>query len=121
MFEFVTFNHPHEMHDRQRQKRIRQHAIRYGMQNKRKEDAKRNENFVTCGIDAHTGRLKQDVRPSPAMAIAKPLSGGRLDPFDSLPGDGERLRTLMTQSQCFCTYDRRRSKLIPARECTFCR
>jgi hypothetical protein len=121
MFEFVTFNHPQEMHDRHRQKRIRQHAIRNGIQNKRREEAKRNENFVTSGIDAQTGRLKQDVRPSLAMAIAKSLSGGRLDPFDSLPGDGDSLRSLMTHSQCFCTYPRRHSILIPVRKCTFCR
>ncbi|KAF2446178.1 hypothetical protein P171DRAFT_253923 [Karstenula rhodostoma CBS 690.94] len=95
MFQFVTINHPHEMRDRQRQKRIRQHAIRNAMLNKREEEAKRNENFVTSGIDPQTGKLRLDVRPSPAMVIAKPLAGGRLDPFDSLPGDGERLRSLM--------------------------
>lgn len=120
MFEFVTINHPHEMRDRQRQKRIRQHAIRNGMQNKRKEEAKRNENFVTSGIDVQTGKLRLDVRPNPLMAIAKHPSGGKLDPFDSLPGDGEHLRSLMAHSQYLYVYSCKRSILIAHREYTFC-
>ncbi|OAG05726.1 uncharacterized protein CC84DRAFT_732716 [Paraphaeosphaeria sporulosa] len=112
MFEFVTVNHPHEMHDRQRQKRIRQHAIRNGMQNKRKEEARRNDNFVASVIDARTGKLRLEVRSSSALVLPKPLSGGRLDPFDSLPGDGERLRSLMAHKSArsagepvFCVED----------------
>ncbi|KAF1971725.1 hypothetical protein BU23DRAFT_170683 [Bimuria novae-zelandiae CBS 107.79] len=95
MFEFVTVNNPHETRDQKQQKRIRQHAIRNGIQNKRREDAKRNENFVAVGIDSWTGKLRS-VQPRDGIAIAKPVSGGLLDPFDSLPGDGERLRALMT-------------------------
>ena len=118
MFQFVTINHPREMRDQNRQKRIRQHAIRNGIQNKRKEEVRRNENFVTSGIDAQTGKLKRDVRLSTAMAIAKPVSGGQLDPFDSLPGDGERLRSLMAHSQFFCKYGRECSTLTRARKRT---
>ncbi|KAL5414592.1 hypothetical protein PMIN03_003093 [Paraphaeosphaeria minitans] len=95
IFEFVTVNHPHEIRDRSRQRRIRHHAICNGIQKKRKEEATKNENFITSGIDTRTGKLRLDVQSSSALAIAKPLSGGRLDPFDSLPGDGEHLRLLM--------------------------
>ncbi|KAL5421676.1 hypothetical protein PMIN04_005368 [Paraphaeosphaeria minitans] len=121
IFEFVTVNHPHEIRDRSRQRRIRHHAICNGIQKKRKEEATKNENFITSGIDTRTGKLRLDVQSSSALAIAKPLSGGRLDPFDSLPGDGEHLRLLMAHSQCSCVNDCKRSKLISLRECTLCR
>lgn len=98
MFEFVTVNHPDDTRDQTYQKRIRQHAIRNGIQNKRKEEAKNNQNFVTVDFDTRAGRLK-NMSPDKAIAIGKSLSVGRLDPFNSLPGDGERLRALMSHSQ----------------------
>lgn len=99
MFQFVTVGDPHEPHDHKKQRRIRQHAIRSGIQNKRREEAKRNDNFVTVDIDIRTGRMKQRLVPNNAMVMAKPLSSGVLDPFDSLPGDGRRLQTLMARSE----------------------
>ncbi|KAJ4303030.1 hypothetical protein N0V90_001921 [Kalmusia sp. IMI 367209] len=99
MFEFVTVSHPKEVRDHKREKRIRQHAIRNGIQNKRKEEAKRNENFVTVDIDARTGKLRKNAKPENAVVMAKQVSGGLLDPFDSLPGDGERLRSLMAHTR----------------------
>ena len=98
MFEFVTVNHPDDTRDQTHQKRIRQHAIRNGIQNKRREETRNHQNFVVVDFDTKTGRLKS-VIPDRANAIGKSLSGGRLDPFNSLPGDGERLRALMSHSQ----------------------
>lgn len=99
MFEFVTVSHPGETQKQNHQKRIRQHAIRNGLQNKRAKEAKRNENFVSFGIDVRNGKLKQNAQSQSTMSIAKPVSSGLLDPFDSLPGDGERLRALMVHSK----------------------
>jgi len=99
MFKFVAINHPSETRDRTRQERIRQHAIRNGIQNKRKQEAKRNENFVSVDVDAKTGKLRRNPRQVTALTIPRPVAGGLLDPFESLPGDGERLRALMAHSQ----------------------
>lgn len=97
MFQFVTVGHPHDTRDKKQERRIRQHAIRNGIKNKREEKARRNQNFVPMDFDTQTGKLKKNN----TAVISRPISGGLLDPFNSLPGDGERLRGLMVHSQYF--------------------
>lgn len=58
MFEFVTIIHPDEIRNGQHQKRIRQHAVRTGKQNKWKEEASRNDNFITSEVETRTGKLR---------------------------------------------------------------
>lgn len=97
MFQFVTVGHPHDARDEKQQRLIRQHAIRNGIKNKREEEARRKKNFVNVDFNTQTRKLKK----CHTTVMSKSVSGGLLDPFDSLPGDGERLRTLMVHSQSY--------------------
>src|SRR5262245_41031384 len=100
MFEFVTVNHPEEAREKKKQKRIRQHAIRSGLQSKRSETAKRNDNFVAVEIDPHSGK----VRPrKDTNALVNQVSGHKLDPFETLPGSSEQLHMLTRYSTLYPT------------------
>jgi hypothetical protein len=98
MYHFVTVEPLEVSEEKAKRKRIRQHAIRNGIQNKKNELARRNNNFIAVNIDARTGKLVKRVREDDAVTLNKSLSGSHLDPFDTLPGDGERLRMLMRHS-----------------------
>ncbi|KAF2024916.1 hypothetical protein EK21DRAFT_77686, partial [Setomelanomma holmii] len=93
MYEFVSVSHPDEIKDRKKQGRLRQHAIRNGIQRSRADRAKKDGVFVPVGID---GKANQTTKRSPdAVALTKAPSLSLMDPFDTLCGCPERLRKLM--------------------------
>ncbi|KAF1957468.1 hypothetical protein CC80DRAFT_592728 [Byssothecium circinans] len=95
MFHFVTVERPGALEEKTKRKMIRQHAIRNGIQNKKNELVRRKENFVTEEIDTCTGKPVRHNQRTDTVSLVKTLSGSRLDPFNTLPGDGEQLRMLM--------------------------
>lgn len=99
MFEFVIVNHTEDPGDKRRQRRIRQHAIRQGLQSKRDELVARSDNFRVVQIDAKTGKPKRRRSQGVKPPHVKEVSASKLDPFDSLPGSGEHLRMLMQHSR----------------------
>ncbi|KAF1994212.1 hypothetical protein P154DRAFT_527224 [Amniculicola lignicola CBS 123094] len=96
-FQFVTISHPREIKEKKTQRKIRGHAIRTSVKNNRKETIRKSENFIVV-----TG-APQDRKDAPrkprnkAQALVKTPSRGKMDPFNCLPGNGERLRLLMSQ------------------------
>jgi hypothetical protein len=93
MFQFVTIAHPDDIKDRKKQGKLRQHAIRNGIQRSKSDRAKKDGIFVSVEIDEKTG---QPMRRTPRVgSITNTPSISLLDPFDTLCGCPERLRTLM--------------------------
>jgi hypothetical protein len=88
MFKFVTVSHPDQMKERKKQAGIRQHAIRNGIKRSRADRAKRRDTFVPFDVEE-----KREKKASNAMM--KTSSIGLMDPFDTLCGCREMLRTLL--------------------------
>jgi hypothetical protein len=95
MFAFVTVSHPDEIKDPKRQGKLRQHAIRNGLQKSRANRTKKNEVFVPMMIDGNLGQLERRTTPQVGGSLTNAPSNSLLDPFDTLCGCPERLRTLM--------------------------
>jgi hypothetical protein len=98
-FEFVSVSHPDEIKDRKKQAKLRQHAIRNGIQKSKAERVKKNGVFVPIEVD---GRTRQPVKRSPPKAdsLTTAPSVSLLDPFNTLCGCPERLRNLMRHRAC---------------------
>jgi hypothetical protein len=92
MFAFVTITHPDEIKDRKKQGKLRQHAIRNGISRSKAERARKDGGIVSGEIGGRRGR--QPMRQQ-TTAFTKTPSIGLLDPFNTLSGCPERLRTLM--------------------------
>ncbi|KAH7074895.1 hypothetical protein BKA63DRAFT_324427 [Paraphoma chrysanthemicola] len=93
MYAFVSVSHPDEIKDRKRQGKLRQHAIRNGIQRSKADRAKKDGVFVPVEIDGKTTVATK--RPTNTVALTKAPSVSLMDPFDTLCGCPERLRTLM--------------------------
>jgi hypothetical protein len=94
MFTFVSVSHPDEIKDRQKQGKLRQHAIRSGIQRSKAERAKKGSVFVPVEMDEKTGRPMKRMAPKTgSLTIAPSISC--LDPFNTLNDCPERLQTLM--------------------------
>jgi hypothetical protein len=91
MFQFVTVSHPDDIKDRKKQGKLRQHAIRHGIQRSKAERAKKNGVFVAVEMDRKTGQ----PRKTPTVALTITPAVSLLDPFNTLCGSPERLRRLM--------------------------
>jgi hypothetical protein len=97
--EFVSVSHPDEIKDRKKQAKLRQHAIRIGIQRSKAERAKKDGVFMPIETDGMTGQLVK--RPPPeAGSITTAPSVSLLDPFNTLCGCPERLRKLMRHRAC---------------------
>lgn len=94
MFAFVSVSHPDQIKDRKKQAKLRQHAIRNGIQRSRADRAKKEDTFVPVEIDGKTGQPIKRTPPD-AGPLTKAPSASLMDPFDTLCGCPERLRTLM--------------------------
>jgi hypothetical protein len=97
MFKFVTVSHPDEIKDRKKQGKIRQHAIRNGIQRSKADKAdkaKRDGVFVSVEIDAKTGQTVKRLFPKVNSLMNAP-SISLMDPFNTLCECPERLRNLM--------------------------
>jgi hypothetical protein len=94
MFKFVTVSHPDEIKDRKKQGKLRQHAIRNGIQRSKADKAKRDGIFVSVQIDANTGQTVKRLLPKVDNLTNTP-SISLLDPFNTLCECPERLRKLM--------------------------
>jgi hypothetical protein len=94
MFTFVSVSHPDEIKDRKKQGKLRQHAIRHGIQRSKAERAKKDGSFVPVVMDEKTGRPMKRTLPQ-VVSLTNAPSIGLLDPFNTLCGCPERLRTLM--------------------------
>jgi hypothetical protein len=88
MFKFVTVSHPDQVKERKKQAGIRQHAIRNGIQRSRADRAKRRDVFVSFNFEE-----KRQWKASNAIPTAPSI--GLMDPFDTLCGCPEKLRTLL--------------------------
>jgi hypothetical protein len=97
MFTFVSVSHPDEIKDPKKQGQLRQHAIRAGIQRSRADRAKRDGIFVPVNGDGKkkSRRPPERVAPLDAGSLTNAPSISLLDPFDTLCGCPERLRTLM--------------------------
>jgi hypothetical protein len=94
MFTFVSVSHPDEIKDRKKQGKLRQHAIRSGIQRSKAERAKKGGVFVPVEMDEKTGRpIKRTPPKTSSLSNAPSIS--LLDPFDTLSGCPERLQALM--------------------------
>ncbi|KAH8733198.1 hypothetical protein GQ44DRAFT_821411 [Phaeosphaeriaceae sp. PMI808] len=91
MYEFITLSHPDEIKDRKKQGKLRQHAIRNGIKRSKADRAKKEGIFVPAEMD---GRRKQP-QDQTRLSITKAPSVSLLDPFNTLCGCPERLRSLM--------------------------
>jgi hypothetical protein len=98
MFTFVSVSHPDEIKDRKKQGKLRQHAIRSGIQRSKAERAKKAGVFVPVEIDEKTGRPMKRTPPKTGSLTNAP-SIGLLDPFNTLSGCPERLQALMRHSE----------------------
>jgi hypothetical protein len=98
MFTFVSVSHPDEIKDRKKQGKLRQHAIRSGIQRSKAERAKKASVFVPVEIDEKTGRPMKRTPPKTGSLTNAP-SIGLLDPFNTLSGCPERLQALMRHSE----------------------
>jgi hypothetical protein len=94
MFTFVSVSHPDEIKDRKKQGKLRQHAIRCGIQRSKAERAKKGGIFVPVEMDEKTGRPMKRTPPK-MSSLSNVPSIGLLDPFDTLSGCPERLQALM--------------------------
>jgi hypothetical protein len=94
MFQFVTISHPDQIKDRKKQGKLRQHAIRNGIQRSKADRAKKNATFVSVEVDGKTSQSCNKIA-APTVAMTKSPSIGLLDPFNTLCECPERLRTLM--------------------------
>lgn len=93
MYAFVSVSHPDEIKDRKKQGKLRQHAIRNGIQRSRADRAKKDGIFVPVETE---GKVAQSTTRSPnTVTLTKAPSVSLMDPFDTLCGCPERLRTLM--------------------------
>lgn len=104
MFQFVIATNPEEAQSKARQRKYRQHAIRKGLQNKRDDLARRNDNFLPVSFDDQSGKPTKSGQVR-QVALSRPVAPQRLDPFNSLPGDGERLRILLGHSNIPSPFD----------------
>jgi hypothetical protein len=97
MFEFVSVSHPDEIKDRKKQGKLRQHAIRSGIRRSKAERAKKEGVFVPVESDARSGRPAKQTPPrvSSGGSLTNAPSLSLLDPFNTLCGCPERLRSLM--------------------------
>jgi hypothetical protein len=100
-FKSVTVSHPDQIKDRKEQGRIRQHAIRSGLQRSQADRANRRELFVH--FRARQGRQKQ-----PSVVLTKAPSLGLMDPFNTLCACPEKLRTLLRHRMYMHIYFRNR-------------
>ena len=78
MYAFVSVSHPDEIKDRKRQGKLRQHAIRNGIQRSRAERAKKDGVFVPVEMDGRTTQATK--RSSDSVALTKAPSVSLLDP-----------------------------------------
>jgi hypothetical protein len=85
MFTFVSVSHPDEIKDRQKQGKLRQHAIRSGIQRSKAERAKKGGVFVP--VEMRMAPKTGSLTNAPSISC--------LDPFNTLNGCPERLQTLM--------------------------
>jgi hypothetical protein len=95
MFVFVTVSHPDEIKDPKRQGELRQHAIRNGLQKSRAKRAKSNGIFVSVEMHGDMRQLEKRTPPHTGVSLTTVPSNSLLDPFYTLCGCPERLRTLM--------------------------
>lgn len=98
-FQFVTLTNPADVKEKRHQFLIRGHAIRTSAKKTRKEAVRKKENFVVVGIDPNDGGPVKRRAKEKKVAVSRAPSIGRLDPFNSLPANPERLRMLMRHSQ----------------------
>ncbi|KAH7386771.1 hypothetical protein DE146DRAFT_759187 [Phaeosphaeria sp. MPI-PUGE-AT-0046c] len=103
MFTFVSISHPDEIKDRKKQGKLRQHAIRAGIQQSKADRAKRDGIFVTVDVDGRKKSSQPPVRVGPPKvgSLTNAPSISLLDPFDTLCGCPERLRALMQHLMYF--------------------
>jgi hypothetical protein len=104
MFAFVTVSHPDEIKDPKRQGKLRQHAIRNGLQKSKANRAKKNGIFVPVEMDGDMRQLEKRTPPQAGVSLTTAPSNSLLDPFDTLCGCPERLRTLMRHRRCLYLY-----------------
>ncbi|KAL5121658.1 hypothetical protein ACEQ8H_000344 [Pleosporales sp. CAS-2024a] len=101
MFTFVSVSHPDEIKDRKKQGKLRQHAIRAGIQRSKAQRAKKEGVFVAVEMGNKTAHeAKKRTRPDEichALSVTASPSLSRMDPFDTLCGCPERLGNLMRQ------------------------
>ncbi|KAF2638967.1 hypothetical protein P280DRAFT_470969 [Massarina eburnea CBS 473.64] len=95
MFHFVASEDLETAEGKTERRKIRQHAIRNGIRNKKRGLVQRNANFVIVNIDANTGKPTRGNQKTDSTPLNKALAGEQLDPFGTLPGDGEELRMLI--------------------------
>jgi len=95
MFAFVSVSHPDEIKDKMKQGKLRQHAIRSGIQRSKADRAKKEGVFVPVEVDGKSGQPIKRTPPKNATALTRTPSVSLMDPFDTLCGCPERLRTLM--------------------------
>lgn len=117
MFTFVSVSHPDEIKDRKKQGKLRQHAIRAGIQRSKADRAKRDGIFVAVDGDGKkkSRQPPEGVAPPNAGSLTNAPSISLLDPFDTLCGCPERLRTLMRHRMYLSACMLHRSKL-----CSIC-
>jgi hypothetical protein len=100
MYTFVSVSHPDEIKDRKKQGKLRQHAIRNGIQRSKAERAKNGSNSVYVEMDGETGRPIKRTPPK-LSGLRNTPSISLLDPFNTLCACPERLRTLMRHRKQF--------------------
>lgn len=94
-FKFVNIKHPRDIKDRKQQRSIRSHALRTSFKKIASETIKNESNFIAVEADASEGKLIKRKIASSKSSIPKGPSAGLLDPFGTLPGSPERLRSLI--------------------------
>lgn len=93
MFQFVTVTHPDEIKDRQRQKKLREHAIRSGIQRSKAKKLKDKGDVVACHVKDGVKEHEEGVREESArVALTRTPSISLLDPFDTITRPSGRLR-----------------------------
>lgn len=99
MFEFVVVSHPDEVRERNQQRKIRQHAIRRGIETSRatKATLEKDVMVTTRNIQAKAAMWTELAN---ATTFTQTPSVSLLDPFDTLCGNSERLRSLLRHRMC---------------------
>jgi len=94
MFQFVTVSHPDQIKVRETQGVIRQHAIRRGIERTKYGRSKKKVIVNVATFHSKEKQLAEKKIP-PGSTIARTPSAGLVDPFYTLCGSPERLRSLM--------------------------
>ncbi|KAF5024062.1 hypothetical protein F66182_3858 [Fusarium sp. NRRL 66182] len=95
-FQFITIQTPHDLDDRATRRLARSHAVKQGLQNKRRLQQESMGNFRVLTLKDKQKRSTSKRKPAiPVVASPFSLSASILDPFQTLAVDSSRLQALL--------------------------